>query len=138
MVYSQVVGSCGPLTHNVVKVVLAEWVAFSVGEDDAFKRLRVDHRLDQLLVVADNVVVKFNTSRLLLVNNDISNLQEILINLAIVIVELLAALNTTRTLVGLKNDQELSDELTTFFHQVLLVKMNEEIAILSDLKVNNL
>jgi len=44
--------------------------------DYAFEALGIDHRLDAGRVVAHQVVVQFDASRFLLLNHDVSNLQE--------------------------------------------------------------
>ena len=95
-------------------------------------------RLDHGLVVSDEVVVQLDAARLLLLDHDIADLQEDSLDLRVVVVESLAAVRCTRALVGLKDDQELSDKLLALGHQVVLVQVDAHIIVtLKDLDANN-
>ena len=77
-----------PLGDDLVQEVLVECESVCVRVDDALKCLRVVVGLDGGLVVASEVVVQLNASRLLFVDHNVSNLQENAIDLRVVSIEL--------------------------------------------------
>ena len=70
----------GPLAGTRVPV--------SVRLNDAFESLRVRHRLNALLIVAEEVVVELDASRFLFLDNKLSNFQEKLIDFRQLVIEL--------------------------------------------------
>jgi len=63
-----------PLFYDLVAELPIEREAIDEAVDDAFERLWVVQGFDELLVVADKVVVQLKTSRLLLADNDAADL----------------------------------------------------------------
>ena len=76
-----------PFVDNLVAEFLVEGEPVSVGVDDAFKRLWVVEGFDDLLVVADEIVVKLDPSGLLLVNHDVADVQELASDLGVLGIE---------------------------------------------------
>ena len=90
-------------------------------------------------VVADKVIVQLNTARFLRLNDDVADLEEDTLDLRVVVVESLGAIDRTRALVGLKYDQEFLDKLLTLSHQVLLIQVNAHVVLsLEDLEADNI
>lgn len=84
-------------------------------------------------------MVKFKSSWLLVLDDNVSDSNEEVRNLRVMRVELFSSFDSTRGLVGLKNDKERLDVLKTFRHQEFLIKMDSEVFIITDdFEVNNL
>jgi len=89
--------------------------------DQALETLRVVDGGDALLVVSHQVSLELNTAGFLVEDDELTHLEEVTFDLAVVVIELLATLDATRTLVSLEDDQEFVEKLTALCHQVLLV-----------------
>ena len=96
-----------PLFYDLVAELSIEREAINETVDDAFEGLWVVQGFDELLVVADKVVVQLKTSRLLLADNDVADLQEHLWNLRVSCVESGRTLDASRALIRLDDGQEL-------------------------------
>lgn len=90
-----------PDGHDLLVERLVEWEAVGIGMDNAFEALRVDLRLDVRIRVPHEVVVQFDAARLLLVDDNLTHLQEEVADLRVVVVELGSAIGRSRGLVGL-------------------------------------
>jgi hypothetical protein len=62
------------------------------------------HWLDVRSVVTHDVVVQLNAARLLGLDHDVADLEEDAINLRVVVIESLGAIDSARALVGLQDD----------------------------------
>ena len=137
--YAQILRRLGPLGVNRLHELHRGWEAIYVRSDDTFEAFWVDNWLNGGLVVPNEIIVKLNSPRLLLLNYDIANLQKLTLDLRVVIVEGLGALNSSRALEHLQNVEKLSDELLALSHQVFLVKMNAHIvASFKHLELHNI
>ena len=96
-------------------------------------------RLDIGGVVAEKIVVKNDTTRLLVCYDYVANLEEDPLDLGVVVIKSLGAIDCARALVNLKNIQELPDQLLTLIHQVLFIQMDTEVvSTLEDLETNDI
>lgn len=135
--HSQEMFSLVEFVDNLLSPLAGARIPIRVRLNDTLKSLRVRHRLYTLLVVAEEVIVKFNASRLFLLNHKLSNFQEELIDLGQLIVELSGQVSGTGALIGLQDNEELSDELLALLVQILFVEVDEEIvALLFQLKLH--
>ena len=110
-----------PLSVNLVEESHIAGVAVNVWRDDALKALWIVDRLDIGGVVAEKIVVKNDATRLLVCYDYVANLEEDTLDLGVVVIKSLGAIDRTRAFVNLKNIQELPDQLLTFSHQVLFI-----------------
>lgn len=69
--------------------------------NNAFAALGIVSGLQALLVVADDVVVQFKTSLLLLLQNKLAHFEEEIVNLAVLRIPLTGDINCASRLVGL-------------------------------------
>lgn len=93
--HSQELFSLVEFVDDLLGPLASARIPVSVRLNDALKSLRVRHRLYTLLVVAEEVVVQFDASRLLLLDHQLSNFQEELIDLGQLVVELSGQVSST-------------------------------------------
>lgn len=110
-----------PNPEHLVNKVLGCRVPVRIGVYDSLHALRVKDRLDGFLVIPNQVVVKLDAPWLLLVNDDISDLQELTLDLGVVRPELACAINRASALVSLQNYKEITDEFLTLRPQLLKI-----------------
>ena len=110
-----------PLSVNLVEKSHIAGVTVNVWRDDALKALWIVDRLDIGGVVAEKIVVQNDATRLLVFYDYVANLEEDTLDLGVVVIKSLGAIDRTRAFVNLKNIEELPDQLLTFSHQVLFI-----------------
>ena len=126
-----------PFVDNLVAEFLVEGEPVSVGVDDAFKWLWVVEGFDDLLVVANEIVVKLDPSGLLLVDHDVADVQKLASDFRVLGIESWRALDAARALVGLNDEQELLDELSALSPEVFLVQMNQKFVVIFHFERDN-
>lgn len=113
-----------PYSLDLLVKLLVELESVSIRKDNTFERLWISNWLNDLLIITNEVVVKYKSSWLLLLLHDISNLKEEIRNFRVLVVELFSSLGAARALVSLQNDQEIFDESLSFGNKSLLVEMD--------------
>ena len=121
-----------PAAHNLLVQPLVERVAIAVGHDDTFETRRIGDWLDCRLIELYEVVVHFKASTFLVLDDDLSNLQEVVIDSGVIVVPFVGTLDSSGALVDLENDQHLLDQFFTFGNEVLLVQVDSEIFVVAD------
>jgi len=96
-----------PFIDNLVTEFFVEGESVSVRMDDAFKWLCIVDGFDDLLIVADEIVIELDPSWLFLVDHDVTYRQELVSDLGVLGIESWSALDASRALVGLDDKQEL-------------------------------
>ena len=121
-----------PNLCNLFIKLLIESISLLVWHYDTLKVLRVASRLNRALGVSYQVMVKFQAAGLFLFLEDLSDFQEIIRDFRIRLVELETSFIGTWRFEGLKDDQELSDQLLTFWNKELFVEMDQEVFTISN------
>jgi len=93
-----------PLSQSFLKCSSLCTEPISIRGDDALERLRVGEHFDRTLIVPDEIVVQFNSPWLLVLHNDLTNLEEKLVNSTVLVIECFGSLYASRALEGLQND----------------------------------
>lgn len=93
-----------PNSLNLVVQILVEWISIAKREDYALNELWVGLREDAGLIESHEVVVQAQTSWKSVLDHNLSDLQEEVRDLRILVVEFLRSLKTAAGLVGLKDE----------------------------------
>ena len=128
-----------PDAHDLLVEGLGKVVSILVGENDAFEGCWVCDKVNLLLTISYHVIESMKSSRLFVLNDDVSDLEEEVINRGVVIVEFGSSVDGTRALVSLNHDQKFTDQVSAFGHEELFVEVDSEVFIVpNDLKVEDL
>lgn len=139
MLHSEVLSVVVPDGEDFVCESLGCWIAVCIGVNDGLHALWVEYWLNELIIVADQVVVQLDSSWLLLVDDNISNVKEQTANLGVVSPELSCSIDGSSALVSLEDDKEAADKLLAFGPEEFHIQVNEEVCILFlDLELNKL
>ena len=124
-----------PCLVPFVESLLERWSlcaeSVRVGRDNSLEVLWVSEHFNAVFVVTHEVVVHFNSPRLLSLDNDITDPDEKFINFTVLVIEDLGSLVAAGTLVGLQYDKECPDELLAFRHEKILVQVDSEVVLIT-------
>ena len=119
--------------------VSVELVPVDEGKNDGLEGFRVHDGLDHGIRVPHQVVEEVDAPWLGVVHYNLTEAQEEVVNHRVLLVELTRSLDAARALVNLEGVEELGEQLVAFSSEVVLVKVNDEVLIVSlDFELKNL